>query len=179
MTSTRERIVSELVRRLKTPPTGVTMPPALAAERVHRYSLRPIEAEKLPALVVYRFDNKPTLGNHLSGTGLVDNLIEYEVSVRVEVRALGEPVDQVVEAFEEYVRQVVFIDPSLGGLAMAAREIAYEVDGALLDRGYAASYISLGFLYVEQPYVYTDPAADLVLVEVDNLSLEETFQVPE
>lgn len=154
------------------------MPSSLAAERIHRYALRPIEVEKLPALVVYRYDNKPVESFHLAGSA-EDNLLLYEVSVRVEVRAVGEPVDQVVEPLEEYVRKVVFIDPSLGGLSAGARELAYEVDGALLDKGYAASYISLGFLYYEQPYIFPDTGADLQLVQVDNTTLTESFTVPE
>ena len=176
--STRENIVAALVDRLRTPPAFIPIPQGLEACNIHRYALRTIEADKLPALVVYRYDNKPVDSFHLAGSA-EDNLLLYEVSIRVEVRAVGEPVDQVVEEFEEYVRQVVFSDASLGGLSAGARELAYEVDGALLDKGYAASYISLGFLYYEQPYVFPATGADLQLVQVDNATLTESFTVPE
>lgn len=177
MTSCRANITAALVARLKSPPSGVTMPADLAAAQIHRYALRSLEAETLPALVVYRFDNAPIEGNHIAGESR-DNLLAYEVKIRVEIRALGEPVDEIVEPLEEYVRQCVFADSSLGGLAAGCREIAYEVDGMLGNQSYAASYVSFGFLYYEQPYVFTETGADLALVQTDNTTLDESFTVP-
>lgn len=178
MSSTRETIVAALVSRLKSPPDGITMPLGLTADRVHRFILRPIEADKLPALVAYRYDCKPVESLHLAGDSR-DTQLLYELMVRVEVRAIGEPVDQVVDALEQYVRQCVFSDTSLGGLTAGARELGYEVDGAALNQHFAASHVNLGFIYYEQPYTFPDPTVLLQQVTVDDETLEETLTVPE
>jgi len=175
--SCRQAITAALVAVLKSPPSGVTMPTGLEASNIHRYALRSLESETLPALVVYRYDNAPVDGGHIAGSSL-NNLILYEVKIRVEIRAIGEPVDEIVEPLEEYVRRCVFADASLGGLAAGCREIAYEVDGVLGNQSYAASYVSLGFLYYEEPYTFTETGADFVLMQTDNETLDESFTVP-
>lgn len=174
MTSMRERILGELVTRLETPPAGVTKPTGLA---VHRFAMVPIEDDQLPAAVVY-WTACDQAGKTMLAATAMDRLLEYHLSVRVEVRAAGET-DDILEDLIQYVRQVVFTDPSLGGVATAAREDGLQLDAIAKSRILWAAAVELVFSFLEEPLTWPGEESPGVLIRVDYPThpTEETLTV--
>lgn len=153
MSSRRELILAELVSRFTTPPTGITKPIGLM---VHRFAMLPIEQDVLPAVVVYWTACDPVEKSFL-GQPDGSRLLLYDLTVRVECRITGEPIDQVLDPVLQYVRQVIFIDPSLGGIAAAAREDAIQIDGLSKERVFGAAAADFVFEYYDEPFIYEEP----------------------
>lgn len=175
MTSMRERILAELATRLETPPVGVTKPAGLA---VHRFAMVPVEDDQLPAAVVYWTACDQAGKTFLAATA-ADRLLEYHLSVRVEVRASG-ATDAVLEPLIQYVRQVVFTDPSLGGLATAAREDGLQLDAIAKSRILWAAAVELVFSFLEEPLEWPGEDSPGILARVDfpTHPTEQTLTVP-
>lgn len=162
MSSRRESLILALVAALETPPVGITKPAGLT---VHRFAMLPIEQDTLPALVVYWTACDPP-GNDFLHQPDADRLLEYHLKVRLEARASGDPIDQALEPYCQYLRQVVFSDPSFGGLAFGTREDGIQVDA--VDGGNricAAAACDFTISFYEEPFSVTqDPAIGGVLV---------------
>jgi hypothetical protein len=146
--SRRELIILALMERLETPPTGISKPANL---EVHRYRLRPLEEDNLPALVVYWVACDPT-EKHFIASPSMDRLCEYVLSVRVEIRAIGDPVDQAIDSCVKYLRQCVFFDPSFSGLAIGTREGTIRADGEDRGQSYASGTMDFDIAFCEEFY---------------------------
>lgn len=162
MSSMRERILTELATRLNTPPTGVTKPAGMI---VHRYAMLPIEDDELPAAVLYWTACDQTQKTMFAATAM-DTLLEYHLAVRVEVRAAGET-DECLEPLIQYVRQVVFTDPSLGGLATSAREDGLQIDAITKARTLWAAAVELVFAFLEEPVTWPGEESPGILIRAD------------
>lgn len=174
MSSMRDRILAELVTRLTTPPTGVTKPAGLT---VHRYAMVPIEDDHLPAAVVYwTACDQP--GKAVLAATAMDRLLEYHLAVRVELRATGDT-DSVLETLIQYARNVVFTDPSLGGLALGAREDGIQLDAIARNRVCWAAALELVFPFLEEPVTWPgeESPGDLVRVDYPTHPTEMTLTV--
>lgn len=164
MSSMREQLVTALVATLTTPPGTVTAPAGLT---IHREAMRPVEGDRLPAVVVYWLDCKPLDPNQVITEVSQARLLEYVLTIRVECRASGQPVDQVLDPLAQFVRLVIFNDPSLGGLAIGVREVALQLDAVSKDRVYGALAVDFDFHYYEEPVPLVDPAIGGTLIRVD------------
>lgn len=162
MSSMRERILAVLLAKLETPPAGVTKPTGLV---LHRFAMLPIEDDTLPAAVVYWTACDQTQKTMFAATAM-DTLLEYHLAVRVEVRAAGET-DGVLDDLIQYVRQVVFTDPSLGGLATSAREDGLQIDAVARERTLWAAAVELVFAFLEEPVTWPGEESPGILIRAD------------
>ncbi len=153
MSSRRELVISELVTRFTTPPAPIVAPLGLT---VHRFAMLPIEQDSLPAIVVYWTACDPTEKTFI-GQPDGNRLLQYNLTVRVECRITGEPIDQKLDPILQYVRQVVFLDPSLGGIAAGAREDSIQIDGLSKERVFGAAACDFVFEYYDEPFTYSEP----------------------
>lgn len=163
MASQREQIVAALMASLTTPPSGVTKPTGLA---VHRNALRPLDSDRLPALVVYSMDCKPSRDQSISSVSQ-DRLLEYLLTVRIECRVTGEPTDQLLDPLIQFARLVIFTDPSLGGLAYAVRESGILFDGVAKERVFGAAAVDFELSFFENVVPLSDPVMGGNLIEAD------------
>lgn len=175
MSSMREQILAALLTKLETPPVGVTKPTGLV---LHRFAMLPIEDDTLPAAVVYWTACDQTAKTMFAATAM-DTLLEYHLAVRVEVREAGET-DGVLDALIQYVRAVVFTDPSLGGLAISAREDGLQIDAVARERTLWAAAVELVFAFLEEPVTWAgwESPADLVRADYLTHPTEMTLTVP-
>ena len=164
MASHRELIIEALVTALTTPPASVTKPAGLA---VHRFAMRPLDVDRLPAIVVYWMDCKPAKAEQVVSSVSYDRLLEYLLTVRVECRAAGEPADQVLDPLAQYARQVVLTDPSLGGLCYGVREAGIQVDAVAKEKVLGAAAVDFEFHYPEEAVPLGDPVLGGNLIEAD------------
>lgn len=164
--SMREQIIAAFVSRLGTAPTGITKPTGL---EVHRYRLRPLEEDNLPALVVYWTSCEPSERAFISAPCL-DRLLEYTLHVRVEIRTTGDPVDQAIDACARYLRQCVFYDPSFGGLALATREGSLQVDGESRGEVMASGTLDFEVSFFDELYT---PTETLLGAPIQRLDFEQ------
>lgn len=164
-TSRREDIITALVARLEVPPAEVPKPAGLT---VHRFAMLPIEEDDLPAVVVYWTACEPVEKDFISSPE-ENRLLLYSLTVRIEARVMGEPLDRKLDPLTQYIRRVIFSDPSLGGLACSAREDSIQVDAVSKAQVYAASASDFVFQYLEEPFTYAEPDFGVVKrVDYDN-----------
>jgi hypothetical protein len=122
VSSIREQIAAALVSVLSG--TGgelgaLSSPPGL---NVHRERTRPIEQEKLPAILVYFEDEEPT---PLAKQRFQAPLTERHLNVVIEMRAVpdsGKAPDEAVDPLYLWAMQQVMGDERLSGLAMGVTE---------------------------------------------------------
>ena len=150
--SMREQLVAAIVARLNAPPAGIVAPEGLT---IHRYQLRPLENDVLPAIVVYWMSSDPS-EKHFYAASCQDLLTEYVLAVRFEIRAVGDPVDAAIDPYVQFVRQCIFSDPSIGGLALGARESSLHVDGEDRAKVYASGTLDVDLAFLEEPYTYVE-----------------------
>lgn len=132
MAHRRELILAAITAALTNSPdkpAGVT---------VHRYRTRPIDADKLPAVVVYPGPGKGGVGETVLRMDH-DNNVERALSVRIEVRESGDPPDQILDPFLVWVTKVMRSDPTLGGLSRDIEEQSTSIDADEKDRVYAGA----------------------------------------
>ena len=163
--SMRESIISAVVAALTTPPGGITAPTGLT---VHRFSMLPIEEDQLPAAVVYWISCEPAEKQFLTAQAM-DRMLEYHLTVRVECRVAGEPVDTALDPICQYVRQAIFWDPSLGGLCLGCREDGIQVDALARREGMlGAAACDFVFSFLESAYTWPEyPALGGVIHRLD------------
>lgn len=160
MSSRREDIVLALISALTTPPAGITKP---AGATIHRFSQLPIEQDKLPAILVYWTECIPTEKGWMVAEPDTDRLFEYHLTLRVECRISGEPVDSLLDPLCQYVRQVVFSDPSFGGLARATKEDGIKIDAITADRVYAGAAVDFTVSYYEEPWTKAEDVSGVLV----------------
>jgi hypothetical protein len=115
MSSIREQIADALLTVLQASgaPGGLT---------VHRERTRPIEQDKLPAILVYFEDEEPT---PLEKQKFAAPLTQRHLNVVLEMRALaqgGQATDQAVDPLYLWIMQQVMADEKFSGLAMGVTE---------------------------------------------------------
>lgn len=147
MASVRERIILAVVAAQDAPgkPAGLT---------VHRRRYRPIDADKLPALVVYPVQEDPELANITPGDW------DRTLRVRLELRAKadpesGSPADAELDPLYVWAVKQMYADPTFGGLVKQVDEgtTAWPDKNPLGDE-YAASATDFT---LEFETVATDP----------------------
>jgi hypothetical protein len=120
MSSIREQIAAEIIEVLKAPPTGDATPPANLT--VHRERTRPIEQDKLPAILVYFEDDEPT---PLEKQKFQAPLTQRHLGVVLEMRAVpttGQAPDEVVDPLYVWAVQQIMSNERFDGLAMGVTE---------------------------------------------------------
>lgn len=132
MAHRREVILAAIVAALTNSldkPAGVT---------VHRYRTRPIESDKLPAIVVYAGPGKGGVGETVARIDHDDG-VERALTVRIELRESGDPPDLILDPLCVWVTKTMRSNPTLGGLCRDIEEQATTLDAEERDRVYAAA----------------------------------------
>ena len=133
MASIRERIIAAMAAALDGPekPEGVT---------VHRDRTRPIERDKLPAIVLYAASPDVRTREETvrrSDHDTVERTFTAMVEGRVVVRPDESP-DAAIDPLYVWTVKALRADPTLGGLAMDVRETGTDIIAAEFDKTYAA-----------------------------------------
>lgn len=139
MASVRERIVDAVVAALNAPgkPAGLT---------VHRSRTRPIDKDRLPAMVVYLATED--VGDHAAIA------VMRTLRIRVECRVTGDPPDTVLDEHVTWAVKALKADEKLGGLAVRINEVRTVWDAAERDKVYAAAATEFE---IEYATAYNDP----------------------
>jgi len=115
MSSIREQIVSTIVGLLQ----ADGAPDGLA---VHRERTRPIEADSLPAIVVYCEDDDPkTTDAQTFRSPLVERSLHVIVEARAKVTGGSSP-DETLDPLLVWTTQQIMQNETIGGLAIGAIE---------------------------------------------------------
>lgn len=122
MSSIRDQIVTAIVAALE----GHNKPSNLT---VRRFSLAKIEPEHQPLIEVY--PGKDNVQDAPKGRPVVMRTL----SVMLDVYAIGDAVDQVIDPILCWVTASLNADRSLGGLALDLRERSAEWDGEMAAMG--------------------------------------------
>jgi hypothetical protein len=111
---------------------GVGLPDGVT---IHRQALSPIEKDRLPAIVPYILDMKPKYSTDPDTT-----LREYNVSIRIECRALGVPIESALWPMMRHVQRVMLSGPlPLDGHSMGVEEMDIQYDAFQRDKTYCAA----------------------------------------
>jgi hypothetical protein len=140
MSSIREQIAEKVADLLSAPggPTGVT---------VHRERTRPIEADKLPAILVYFEDDEPT---PLMKQRFQAPLAERHLNLVTELRATPDAVsapDQAIDPLYLWVIAQLITNERLGGLAMGITEGPMKWTSKEADRVFAGAALHMVIHY--------------------------------
>jgi hypothetical protein len=100
---------------------------------VHRYAMRPIEQDKLPAYVPYVTSVKCT------DEGQPWGMREYDMDLRIEARAIGKEVDAVLDPMISLIQAVMLREPFLDGTAFHVKEGEVQYDALDRDKCYCAA----------------------------------------
>jgi hypothetical protein len=107
-------------------------PPGAA---VHRFPMRPLNQDQLPAMVPYL-----TALNPRPGQDAENDVREYDAQVRVECRAKGWPMEDVLWPCVLHVqRTMLTAPPYLDGWAMDVEELSIDFDAYERDRVYCGA----------------------------------------
>lgn len=134
MSSIRQQVLDEIVSMLKTN-SAYARPNGL---RTHRMLQVPIDADELPAIVVYPMQFTPF---GVGEGGHVDTNLNQLV-VRLECRAKISPSqspDEAIEPLLVYAQKVIKSDESLGGIASICTEGGIQYDFEIAEAGFAAA----------------------------------------
>lgn len=141
MPSIRERIIQNRREALDGPgkPTGVT---------VHRYRIRPIERDDLPAYVAY--PSNPPIGGQSETVERLDHDsgVERSMNLRIEIRVSGEEPDEAIDEHYVHVVRAMRADPTCGGLALDCEEVATTFDAADLGKAVGAAAVDFEITYL-------------------------------
>ncbi|HLZ09338.1 MAG TPA: hypothetical protein VKT80_12160 [Chloroflexota bacterium] len=136
MSSIREQIAQAVVDLLSAPggPGGVS---------VHRERTRPIESDKMPAILVYFEDDEPT---PLAKVRFQAPLTERHLNLVLELRAIPDAVsapDQAIDPLYLWVIAQLVVNERLGGLAMGITEGPMKWTTKEADRIFAGAALHL------------------------------------
>jgi hypothetical protein len=120
MSSIREQIAAAVVVALGGPAAGdISQPSGL---NVHRERTRPIDADNLPAALVYFEDDEPT---PLEKQKFQAPITQRHLNVAIELRVVpdsGQAPDEAVDPLYLWTMQQIMADEKFGGLAMGVTE---------------------------------------------------------
>jgi hypothetical protein len=122
MSSIREQIAAALVTALSGDEGAAGNVPEPTSLNVHRERTRPVEADKLPAILVYFEDDEPTT---LAKQRFQAPLTERHLNVVLEMRAVpdaGKAPDEAIDPLYLWAMQQVMSDERFSGLAMGVTE---------------------------------------------------------
>lgn len=122
MASIGERIVAAAVTQVDTvgKPSGLT---------VHRRRGRPLESEtQVPAIILYAIEEPAERLDHDNGT-------RRKLTLRAELRAIGDVPDTAVDALYVWYVKRIRSDETFGGLAEDAEEKLSQWDAAVTKDG--------------------------------------------
>lgn len=145
MSSIREQIAAAVVNLLTG--TGAETPPAPAGLTVHRERTRPVEQDKLPAILVYFEDEEPT---PLAKQEFKAPITKRHLGVVFEMRVVpdsGQAPDQAVDPLYLWIMQQIAVDETLGGLAMGVTEGPMKWTATEADRVFAGAALHLAIHY--------------------------------
>lgn len=124
-------VTNALLGATYTKPAGVT---------VHRSKTVPIEADQLPAMVVYRVAEEI-----LTRDGPRPNKVKRGLRVRVECRAAtsadGETLEDALDPMTSWAVQAVMASPTLGGLTDHVLEVSTDWAVADSNKVYGAAAV--------------------------------------
>ncbi|MFW6031000.1 MAG: hypothetical protein ACOC9T_00285 [Myxococcota bacterium] len=141
MPTRRERIVRKTVEALDGAgkPDGAT---------VHRYRVRPIERDDLPAYVVY--PSNPPMGGRSEAVQRMDHDpgVERSLNLRVEIRVADNEPDKALDDHYAWVVRAMRSDPTWDGLALDTQESGSSFDAADLGRTVGACAVDWEITYI-------------------------------
>lgn len=114
-----------------TQPVGVT---------VHRSKTVPIEADQLPAMVVYRVAEE-IIGRDGPRGHKVKRGLRVRVECRVGTAADGETLEDALDPLTSWAVQAVMADPTLGGVSDSVQEVSTEWATADANKVYGAAAV--------------------------------------
>lgn len=114
---------------------------------VHRYRIRPVERDLLPAWLLY-FSNPP-LGGQVETVDRMDHdpAVERSMNLRVEIRVSDEEPDAALDDHYVAVVKAMRADPTCGGLALDCQETAVSFDAADMGRPVGACAVDFTITY--------------------------------
>jgi len=102
---------------------------------VHRRPLAPLESDQLPAIIPYFLEMKPKPGQDAENEAR-----EYDATIRIECRASGEPIEEVLwPCFQHVQRTLLTAPPFLDGWALDVEEQGITFDAYERDKAYCAA----------------------------------------
>jgi len=141
MSSIREQIAALVVAALQEP--GTPAQPSPPGLNVHRERTRPIEQDKLPAIVAYFEDDEPT---PLEKQKFQAPLTQRHLNLVLEMRAKalpGQGPDEAIDPLYVWAMQRVMADERFGGLAMGVTEGPMKWTAKELDVVFAGAALHL------------------------------------
>lgn len=144
MSSIREQIAAAVVALLGAESIDLGTPLNLT---VHRERTRPIEKDKLPAILVYFEDEEPT---PLAKQRFSAPLTERHLNVVLEMRTVpdaGQAPDEAVDPLYMWAVQQILGNEKLGGLAMGVTEGPMKWMATEADLVYAGAALHLVIHY--------------------------------
>jgi hypothetical protein len=144
MASIREQITASRVTALGGPgkPAGL---------RVHRSRRKPIEQDKLPAMVVYQLGEETKRKGGDWGP-----LYEHELALAVEVRVKGDPPDQQLDPYVVWAQKTMVGDQTAGGLAKKVEFVGAQWQEAASNQPLGAARLDFIVTYLAKA---NDPEA--------------------
>jgi hypothetical protein len=122
MATIREQLIVNVIAALSATEAGGKNPPAKPAGLVvHRERTRSIEADTLPAILVFFEDDKPKA----IGSNYRAPLVERELTIAMDFRAIGSSTvspDQAIDPLIAWALYQIFSDESFVGLANGVEE---------------------------------------------------------
>ena len=119
---------------------------------IHRDRNVPINADELPAMVVYFMGDSPGQNDEVYLGGAQQRVTTVRVEIRVKVTGTPPtPWEEATDTLRSFVLTTLLPDESLGGLAdlMVRREVL--IDGAEADYSYAACALDFDYHYLYKP----------------------------
>jgi hypothetical protein len=145
MSSIREQIAALTIAALQEP--GTPEQPAPPGLNVHRERTRPIEQDKLPAILVYFEDEEPTpIGETGKPQRFQAPLTQRHLNLVLEMRGKtlpGQAPDEVIDPLYVWAMQRVMADERFGGLAMGVTEGPMKWTAKELDVVFAGAALHL------------------------------------
>jgi hypothetical protein len=137
-------IRKEILLAIATALNGSGKPPAVT---VHRTRARPITADQLPAIVVYRI-NEPTRRFDGEHGGVADRRLIVRCECRVKLLDDGAALDDALDVLTSWVVQAVMQDPTLGGLTENCQEEDTKWVAAEANVVYGAALVDFSIPYL-------------------------------
>lgn len=139
MSSIRSQIIAAMKSALDAPekPTGLS---------VHRTKTRPITADKLPAIVIYRLQ-EPTERRDGRFGEVAERQLHVRCECRVKLHVDEDALDDALDSVTSWAVQALMADPTLGGLAENIQEVNTNWVAAEANQVYGAALLDFAVTY--------------------------------